>query len=918
MRNLFLACLLIPWTGLTAWSQSIGGPPTVLVIYSNDRSLPANRQIDDAMREELIKSSLNFRYLAEFLDYPRYGDEFDERYDKLLSDFLRAKYRQQPIDTVVAVGPQAFRFLYRHQTDLFADIPVLVIATSQSSLEGHTLPVRFLTIPIVIDPLPTLKMAVRLQPKATEIVVVTGTSQFDLRWAETIRRAVARWESHPPVRYLSGLPLSETLSELSHLRNTSIVYSPGIQRDGRGEVYINRDVVHRMTQVSSAPVYSSYSTMINFGIVGGYMFEMPDLGRQGALVLRRLVAGEKLTQGDMPNGSPSHYVVDWNQMQHWQLAEANLPSGTIVVNRDPNAWQKYKPYFIVAVLGLLLQSALIFYLLAEKRRKRLAQRQLAEQLRFETLVAQVSSEFANLEPGHMDQAILNSVQKVQEVFPASITSVWQSDNPEKDFVRTHVWPEAASGRPNVILRSAYPATFRRLSDGEHVAFSSADEMNNMEDSESFRQENIRSFLAIPLHIENRLIGALSFVNITEETEWPAEILPRLRTIGDILGGALARQHAAEALRESELLKDVILQSIQSNVAVIDNDGTIIEANQPWTDSGEKCGAWSMSSVGVGANYFEVCQRASNLEAAAEASFGIQSVLSGLRPTFELEYASHSSSDPRWFRMTVMPLPRLEGGALIIHFDITNQKLADLTQQRMQEEMAQLHRVTEMGQLVASLAHELAQPLAAVLTNAQAASRMLAFQNPDLPELQNTLTDIIEDDQRAAAVLNGVRDILKKHPVTPHSVNLNEIVESVTAMVRNNAQLRGVQLRSMVSPSAVLVRGDEVPLQQVLLNLVNNAMDAMSLVPPERRVLTVKTEVHGTNSAGLLVVEDQGPGIPEHLRNKLFQPFVTSKGEGLGMGLAICNAILQTLGGSIELQDRSEPGATFHVKLPLAA
>jgi C4-dicarboxylate-specific signal transduction histidine kinase len=221
-------------------------------------------------------------------------------------------------------------------------------------------------------------------------------------------------------------------------------------------------------------------------------------------------------------------------------------------------------------------------------------------------------------------------------------------------------------------------------------------------------------------------------------------------------------------------------------------------------------------------------------------------------------------------------------------------------------------------LVASLAHELAQPLGAVLGNAQAAARLAARPEPDIVEIQAALADIIEDDQRARAVLNNVRAILKKHAVTPHKVNLNEIVENVTLMVRGSAQIRGIQLKSVLSEDAVMVQGDEVPLQQVLLNLMNNAMDAMSHVPAERRVLTLKTAVQRQNGSGLLVVKDQGPGVPDELKAKLFEPFFTTKGEGLGMGLAICHTILQTLGGSIELQTHPEPGATFQVVLPLAA
>ncbi len=715
----------------------------------------------------------------------------------------------------------------------------------RNDYEDQPLPSRFLCIPIVLEIRPTLELAVRLQPKASEIVVVTGTSNFDLDWEKRIRTALTEWQAHPPVRYLSGLPLNDILGNLSRLPHNSIVYSPGMQRDGSGQAYANRDVVRRMAEVSSAPLYSSYSTMINFGIVGGYVFDMADLGRQAGEVVQRILAGKKLTQKDMPDALPSHHVVDWNQLERWHLPEENLPPGTTIVNREPSPWQKYKSYILSALLLLTLESLLIFYLLAERRRRRLVQEQLAERLRFETLVAQVSSEFANLEDGQVDRAILHTLQRVQESFRLSVAGIWQLQNAGRTFVCTHLWPEDSGDSPSAISPDAFPGTAIRLSRGENVIFSGEGEMCKLEDCESFRKAGIRSLHALPLQSENHILGALSLVNVTEATSWPTDVVPWLSTIADILGGALARKHAAEALRESEVLKGVILDYMQSNVVVIDNDGVILEVNQHWIDSAKRDGASSKFGIGVGVNYLEVCQKDIGSEEAMQALVGIRSVMRGSRPTFESEYACHSPSQQRWFRMTVMRLPRASGGALIIHFDITQQKLAQLERVRMQEETAQLHRATEMGQLVASLAHEVAQPLAAILSNAQAASRLAARPELDLAEIQTALSDIIEDDQRARAVLNNVRAILKKHAITPHRVNLNDIVEHVTLMVRSSAQLHGIQLRSLLSDDAVFVQGDEVPLQQVLLNLVNNAIDAMSQVSRERRVLTLKTAVQET-------------------------------------------------------------------------
>jgi C4-dicarboxylate-specific signal transduction histidine kinase len=417
--------------------------------------------------------------------------------------------------------------------------------------------------------------------------------------------------------------------------------------------------------------------------------------------------------------------------------------------------------------------------------------------------------------------------------------------------------------------------------------------------------------------EKRFLGALTLVNATEARSWSPDIVPQLGTMADILGGALARQHAAQALRESEVLKSVILDYMGSAVVVIDNEGTILEVNQHWVDSATRDGAAEQFRVGVGINYLDVCRLDIGSEEAVQALSGIRSVLSGATRTFESEYACDSPSESRWFRMTVIRLPRSTGGAMIIHFDISRQKLAELERKRMQEETAQLHRATEMGQLVASLAHELTQPLAAILSNAQAGSFLATGPEPDIAEINAALRDIIEDDQRARSVLNNVRALLKKHAITPHRVDLNQIVEAVAQIVKSSAQLRGVQIISALANDPVFVLGDEVPLQQVVINLINNAMDAMSQFPAERRVITLRTTVQSPSGPGLLVVKDYGPGVPDELRDKLFQPFFTTKSEGLGMGLAICQTILQTLGGSIQLQDNAESGATFHVVLPSA-
>ena len=241
----------------------------------------------------------------------------------------------------------------------------------------------------------------------------------------------------------------------------------------------------------------------------------------------------------------------------------------------------------------------------------------------------------------------------------------------------------------------------------------------------------------------------------------------------------------------------------------------------------------------------------------------------------------------------------------------------LERQLALEEISHLNRVASMGHMAASLAHELAQPLAAILGNAQAAERLATRPSPDLLEIRAALADIREDDKRARAVLENMRALFRKQTIARHEVDLNEIATGVSRLVRKDALLRGVELRVMLSANVPKVLGDEIPLQQVILNLINNGMDAMRDVPQAERVLTVTTCVGTDANCGIILVEDNGPGIAEKDKMKLFMPFFTTKSDGLGMGLSISRSILDSLGGRITFDNRPEGGSVFRVELPLA-
>jgi C4-dicarboxylate-specific signal transduction histidine kinase len=222
----------------------------------------------------------------------------------------------------------------------------------------------------------------------------------------------------------------------------------------------------------------------------------------------------------------------------------------------------------------------------------------------------------------------------------------------------------------------------------------------------------------------------------------------------------------------------------------------------------------------------------------------------------------------------------------------------------------------MGELTASLAHEILHPIATARNNARAGMRFLEVSPPNLAEVMEALACVVKDADRAKDIVGRVRDHIKKAPPRMELFDLNVAIDEVLIMVRNAIENHRVAVRTCLMQGEVTVSGDRVQLQQVVLNLILNAVEAMSSVEEGARELSITTELSQTN--GLLVaISDSGPGIdPEHL-DRVFAPFYTTKTSGIGMGLSICRSIIDAHGGRLWAEANRPRGAIFQFNLPAA-
>src|SRR5271170_6594761 len=233
----------------------------------------------------------------------------------------------------------------------------------------------------------------------------------------------------------------------------------------------------------------------------------------------------------------------------------------------------------------------------------------------------------------------------------------------------------------------------------------------------------------------------------------------------------------------------------------------------------------------------------------------------------------------------------------------------------QAELVHLARVTTLGELVASIAHEVNQPIAATATNAQAALRWLRFDPPKLDEVQRTLERIVRNAARAGDVVQRIRNLVKKAPLRDDRVDINAAIREVVELTRSEAMKNGVLVRMELAESVPPVRGDRVELQQVILNLVINAVEATSALtegPRELQIVTGRTEP----DHALIAVRDTGPGLAPAVEENLFKAFHTTKPNGLGLGLSICRSIVESRGGRMWASANAPRGAVFQFTLPV--
>ena len=583
----------------------------VLILNTADTYLPGHMVIENAMRASLSSGTTSrVEYFFEYLDAYRFSMEVLE--PELLA-MLSKKYSSLRIDVVVAVSRPAIEFFERHGERLWPGARVVYNAFSAEYAGSVPIPPNVTAVVSYQEVAGTIALARRLQPNPRRILVISGAAEVERSAAQLARNALSTSGNQVPVEFVSGLPLRELLVRVAAEPADTIIIYLTQYRDRDGRPYTPREVLRAISKVSVAPVYGTYETYVGYGVAGGQMESYEEEGRLIAEQVLAALAGGPTDPSRVLLKTPNRCIADARALQRWSLDARRLPDGCEVRFAERSLWRQYGWQIAAALAIIAGQTALIVALLAQRRRRRVA--------------------------------------------------------------------EAESRK--------------RLS-----------------------------------------------------------------------------------------------------------------------------------------------------------------------------------------------------------------------------EIAHINRRVSMGELSASIAHELKQPLSAIRYNAGAAKMLIGAEPPKLEEVAEILDDIKRDDQRATDIIDRIRSLLRKTEFEVRGMDLNEAIEQIIKVLSGEASNKGVFVKVELEPGLQKVSADGIQLQQVIVNLALNGMEAMHDLPPEKRILTIRSKRANEQEAEVSV-GDLGAGIAEESIRSIFDPFVTTKPGGMGMGLAISRTIVEAHRGQIRAENSPAGGAVFYFTLPFA-
>jgi two-component system sensor kinase FixL len=948
---------------------------SILVLYSERGDLPAIEAVEENLRQVFHASvSPQIELFSEYLDFARFPAE---QYERSLVRHLQERYTGRQIDLVIPVAGLSLEFALGHR-ELFPGAPLVFCAIDKRELEKVRLPADATGITAHFDIERTVKLILQLQPGVPEIVCVSGTSGFDQRWAEETRKIMERFRSRVRTRWITDKSLAETIDEVSRVPRKSAVLFVSMLRDGAGKSTSSVDAVRDLARVSKAPVYGVSSQFLEAGVVGGAMFDFGLNGRRTAELALKTLRGQWIPYGAPETESQNLLLVNWQALKKAQLPESRVPADAEVRLRPPGLWQTHRTFILTLAGAIILQAVLIAGLVAERFWRRKAEASLRqseerislaaeaanlglwvwdverneiwmtdkgrtflgftpdERIDYQALTARVHPE----DRAGRDAAIKGALKTKGEyafeyrvILPDGglrwIGARGHCIN-DGDIKRTRLlgvsMEVTAQKQAQDALRES-EARFRTLADTAPVMIwmSGTDKLctyfnkgwldftgRPLEQqlgngwAECVHSEDLKSCLEVYLNsfdARNPFTMEYRLRRRDGEYRWVLDSGgPRFAPDGRFLGYIGSCIDITERKQAQDRFR-LVVEGSPNGIVLVDAQSRIVLVNasveQLFGYGREELVGQSIQLLVPQLFRSEDPAHPANLHGAGRELFARRK--DGIEFPVEIRL-SRIHSQEGVLSLTVI-------------VDISARKKAEAEARQYREELTRLGRVEILGEMAASLAHELNQPLTSIMNNASAGRRFIAKGRANTVKIDGLLESVIADARRAGQIIRGIRAMVRKGEEARTFVNLNNIIAEVVLFVRSDAVERHCAIEIDPDPNLPMIKANPVLLQQVLLNIIINAFDAMRETSvPERRVI-IRTECESGGRVRVSV-RDFGTGLPSEDQERIFEYFFSTKHDGLGIGLAIVRSIIASHGGEVAAVNAEGGGACLYFSLPI--
>jgi len=505
---------------------------------------PAIGKVDETIRRALqARAPAPVFFYTEYLDLNLFDGPEPQRE---MRELLRRKYASRNISLIVAAG-RALRIALHNRAELFSAAPIVFVAADATGAAELRLGPDVTGTWLHLAWVETLDLARRLQPGLERAVIVGGSSPADRVWLSSARRQFSDYSGPVAIRYLTDVTVDEMVRQVRALPPHTIVIMGPVLRDASGRDSTTPEVARQIAAASPVPVFGLTDTVLGTGVVGGRVVDFEAHGKVAAGLAVRVLAGERPAPTDAGTTVP---MFDARQLDRWAIDPRRLPTDSVVLFGEPSLWQQYRWYILGAITLLALQTALIGGLLLQRAQRRRAQRGLADRLRFETLLSDLSTRLSACPASAVDAEIELGLRRIVDAMGVDRANLWAPAGND-EVARTHSWArEGAEAAPVIIRESEAPQTFAAIRRGEIVHRPPAGGMAGSVDGEAPAHLGMRSLAVVPLVVGASPQGALSISVSRAGQEWPSELIPRLRLLADVFASALGRQHSERAARES--------------------------------------------------------------------------------------------------------------------------------------------------------------------------------------------------------------------------------------------------------------------------------------------------------------------------------------------------------------------------------